>query len=307
MPLPRVQLPSPWRQRPRAGDTSIMTAVSAARLQQLRAVFGAEIPKDVGLALGILDASPASPTSPAERIALREAVVALAGQRLDDAKAAAEAIAGGPPSSTSQRPLPAGFSLRLQEALLAKGAGALRAAVPLAEAEQLCKAAASADIPWSFVADGCFFRAHTVAKMLEERGVLTEKLWAITKGGDLVIERDKSRTGYSVVVNHVAVCLHVEGKDGPRRMVIDPSVSDRLLTPEEWLANMRSAAGTGVETLVMPRFMMMLWERDKPPSTWVQSQLDEAKAWHAGGWQESEKGYQEMGYFDDPMKFMAGG
>lgn len=285
-----------------------MTAVSAARLQQLRAVFGAEIPKDVGLALGILEASPAAPTSPAERIALREAVLALAGQRLDGAEAAAKAIGGGPSSSTSQRPLPAGFSLRLQEALSAKGAGALRGAVPLAEAEQLCKAAASADIPWSFVADGCFFRAHTVAKMLEERGVLTEKLWAITKGGDLVIEHDKSRTGYSVVVNHVAVCLHVEGKDGTRqRMVIDPSVADHLLTPEEWRANMRSAAGTGIETLVMPRFMMMLWERDKPPTTWQQSQLDEATAWHAGGWKESEKSYQEMGYFDDPMKFMAGG
>ena len=57
----------------------------------------------------------------------------------------------------------------------------------------------------------------------------------------------------------------------------------------------------------MPRFMMMLWEREKPPSDWQQSNLDEARAWHAGGWKESEKGYLEMGYFDDPMKFMAGG
>ncbi len=270
-------------------------------------MFGAELPKDLGLALGILEASPATPSSPTERAALREAVVALAGQRLDEAAQGAKLIDAGAPTTSGARPLPAGLSLRLQEALRAKNATSLRGTVALAEAARLFTAAATADIPWSFVADGCFFRAHTVAKMLEEQGVFCEKLWAITKGGDLVIEQDKSKNGYSVVVNHVAACLHVERPDGTRaRMVIDPSVADRLLTEDEWLSNMRSASGTGVETLLMPRFMLMLWEREQPPSTWQESQLVEAQAWHRGGWQESEKGYQEMGYFDDPLKFMAG-
>ncbi len=284
-----------------------MTTLSPARLQQLRAVFGAEVPKDLGLALGLLEASPAAPTSPAERAALRDAVLALAGQRLDEAAAGAKLIDPGAPTGSGARPMPAGFALRLQEVLRAKNGTSLRGAVPLVEAERLFRAAATADIPWSFVADGCFFRAHTVAKLLEDQGVHTEKLWAITKGGDLVIEKDTSKNGYSVVVNHVAACLHVERPDGTRaRMVIDPSVADRLLTEDEWLANMRSAAGTGVETLLMPRFMMMLWEREHPPTAWQQSQLDEAAAWHAGGWKESEKSYQDMGYFDDPLKFMAG-
>lgn len=297
-----------WRQRHAARDSEAVTTLSPARLHQLRSVFGAEVPKDLGLALGLLETSPAAPASPLERAALREAVLALAGQHLDDAALGAKLIDPGAPTTTGARPLPAGFSLRLQEALRAKGATSLRGAVPLAEAERLFQGAASADIPWSFVADGCFFRAHTVAKMLEDQGVMSEKLWAITKGGDLIIDKDKSRNGYSVVVNHVATCVHVERPDGTRaRMVIDPSVADRLLTEDEWLANMRSATGTGIEALVMPRFMMMLWERERPPSTWNASELDEAKAWHAGGWRESEKGYQEMGYFDDPLKCMAGG
>lgn len=104
-------------------------------------------------------------------------------------------------------------------------------AVSLETAKKLFKKLSEMpDIPFNYLPDGCHARAHIMATRLEKMGVQTEKAWLV---GDLVPKKDPS-------INwrfHVAPSIQVQLPDGKiTRMVIDPSVSDRPLTGEEWAA-----------------------------------------------------------------------
>lgn len=90
-------------------------APDAAQLASLQAVFGARVPDEVGAALTILDASPAAPADAAARAALRAQVVALAGQRLDDLRGAAEALGRGAGDARTQRAMPAGVAVQIAQ------------------------------------------------------------------------------------------------------------------------------------------------------------------------------------------------
>lgn len=87
--------------------------LSGTQLQNLQAIFGARVPEDLGQALQILEASPCTPADAIVRAALREQVMALAGQRLDALEAAAGTLGGARPSAHTQRSMPPGVGLRL--------------------------------------------------------------------------------------------------------------------------------------------------------------------------------------------------
>jgi len=95
------------------------------------------------------------------------------------------------------------------------------------------KARARKDIAWNYTFDGCYARAHLMARMFEEEGIHVDKAWL---RGSLQVpgESPQMKWGY-----HVAPLVYVDdGKGGVEEMIIDPSISDKPLSAKEWALKM---------------------------------------------------------------------
>lgn len=269
--------------------------VAPRQLQQLRQIFGDCIPKENAAAL--VASSPLAPTSTTEVAALREAALALAGQKLDVVSGVT--TTGAP---AAQRPLPAALSLQLTQVQASKDLrtadGLLKLLSPQKTAQVFRDAAAMKDIPWNFLEEGCVHRSHVLAKRLEEQGVYCEKVFTIPRGGDLIMNSDKARLGFTVCWYHEAVCVHTLTPEGPQRMVIDPSVGDEPMSVAAWLSTMEGTGGASLETFYLPRFAYGLGARDNPPDAWVDDEIQTALAW-GDTWQETEQQLLEMNFYDE--------
>ena len=91
------------------------------------------------------------------------------------------------------------------------------------------KALSMEDIPWSFTQDGCFARAHLMARRFEAEGVRVDKAWL---KGELYIPDSDPLIEWKF---HVAPMVYVEDGNGKvTRMIIDPSIFSKPVTVEEW-------------------------------------------------------------------------
>lgn len=89
------------------------------------------------------------------------------------------------------------------------------------------KARAMKDIAWNYKQDGCYARAHLMARRFEAEGVRVDKVWI---KGDLYVP--EANIGWNF---HVAPIVYVEDEKGMiKKMVIDPSLFDKPVTVEEW-------------------------------------------------------------------------
>lgn len=165
-------------------------------------------------------------------------------------------------------------------------------------------AAAMSDIPWNFLEEGCVHRSHVLAKRLEDQGVYCEKVFTIPQGGDLVMNSEKARLGFTVCWYHEAVVVHMQTLEGSQRMVIDPSVADEPITVDAWLSTMESTNNAPLETFYLPRFAYGLGARDNPPNAWVDDELETAQNW-GNTWQDTEKVLLDMNFYDE-LKKLAG-
>ncbi len=88
-------------------------------------------------------------------------------------------------------------------------------------------------IEWNYTRDGCFARAHLMARELEAQGVKVGKIWA---RGDLSAVLDGQKESWFY---HVAPVIYVKDKKGEtKEYVIDPALAKKPLTKKEWLAKM---------------------------------------------------------------------
>ncbi|HMK27704.1 MAG TPA: protein-glutamine glutaminase family protein [Chitinophagaceae bacterium] len=88
-------------------------------------------------------------------------------------------------------------------------------------------------IPFRWPSNGCWIRAHLMCYLLISKGAMPEKIWS---DGKKLRGRSTNVPGCIVKWTwHVAATLMVMQGDGvPVKMVIDPSLSYELLTPEKW-------------------------------------------------------------------------
>ncbi|MFX1256417.1 MAG: protein-glutamine glutaminase family protein [Promethearchaeota archaeon] len=105
-------------------------------------------------------------------------------------------------------------------------------------------APSSSCIPFKYPDDGCACRAHKMCYLMNEEGETPGKVWLY---GDLTVKTPnnpfcKVRWSY-----HVAPTLTVTTSDGDVKRVIDPSLSDRLMSVEEWRGIQGSEASTTLE------------------------------------------------------------
>jgi hypothetical protein len=123
--------------------------------------------------------------------------------------------------------------------------------------------------------------------------VYSEKAFAQTTGGDLVMETPKGLNGRTAtVIFHCAPCVFVETTRGLERRIFDPSLFDRPVSVEEWAARMHGPGGSRVVVSYAPRFVVMPYDREDPPAAWVQRDLDDATKWNVE-YTEVQQWYRE--------------
>lgn len=263
--------------------------LNGPQLSTLRAVFGAQIPGDVKAAFGMLESSPLAPADAAARTALQAQIRELAGQHIDTLRAAGESVAASRPSGTGQRALPASLGIRLaqmtgSDALQgARASKELTSVLSLAQAKQAAELLKNrADIPWSFIDEGCMYRAHYGAWLLEQAGFKTDKIVSHSKnGGDLRLNSAAHPAGFSLAIYHMALSIVVNDGGELKRKVIDPAFSDEPMDVAEWHSHMQAPRHGPLETYFMPRFVEMPWQlAENAPTGWTEDGLDAARDWH---------------------------
>lgn len=145
-------------------------------------------------------------------------------------------------------------------------------------AKRLFDEMASKDyIPFKYPEDGCYARAHEMSRLLEQKGILTGKVFI---EGSLRVETSNSPKGYVEWWYHVAPVLLVE-KDGKQEVyVIDPSIFDRPVPAEEWYAiQTKHDRGRRDRTYNTPRFVYTpISERDELQTDYLKADIDSMKA-----------------------------
>lgn len=237
----------------------------------------------------MLEESPLAPADAAARVALRGQLHELAGQQLDELRVAAESVVASRPSGTGQQPLPAPLSLRLAEmtgrdALRGTRASAtLTTVLTLAEAQRATALLQSrADIPWSFLDEGCMYRAHYSAWLLEQAGIQVDKIVSHSKnGGDLRLNSAAHPAGFSLAIYHMALAVVVDDGEKLTRKVIDPAFSDQPMNIDEWHRHMQAPGHGPLETYFMPRYVELPWQlAEDAPTGWTEDGLSAARHWH---------------------------
>lgn len=112
--------------------------------------------------------------------------------------------------------------------------------------------AANKNVPFDYPVDCCFSRAHSMCRAMELKGIKSNKLWyfdenwgtSAVKPSLKPTKPDGSPVSFPAPngterpvawVYHVAPIIKVVKEDGTTNdMVVDPSLSDRLLSKEEW-------------------------------------------------------------------------
>jgi len=269
----------------------------------LKAIFGEKIPSNTDVALRTLTESPLAPADPGELAALREAVIAHAGEQVAQLAAAGTKVAESQGSAGQRRSVDG--MLELLASRKSASAGAVNAAPKLARAVSVEQAqalfdtlAAAPDIPHDFVDDGCMFRAHVMAKRLEEAGVYSEKIIRSPVGGDLRINSSKAALGFTLAMFHIAPVIYVRTAQGKiERRVIDPSLCKGPATEAEWASHMETVGGGPCTTSYASRFVLMPYDKDNPPDHWKADDLEDALAWNTQ-YKEVEKAMKESGFYE---------
>ena len=119
-----------------------------------------------------------------------------------------------------------------------------------AQAQQLFRElAAQPQIPFDYPDDCCYSRAHEMCRIMRERGIPCRKVWNYAhdfpNGAALRADTPNHPSGHVNWRYHVAPVVPVQGNDGVvRDMVMDPSLSDRPLTVDEWVARQQDPTAT---------------------------------------------------------------
>ena len=117
-----------------------------------------------------------------------------------------------------------------------------------AEAQELFKKAQGMDdIAWGFKEDGCYARAHLMARRFEEMGYDVDKAWI---KGDLVVQAGDKKIEWNF---HVAPVVYVRDKNGiAKPWIIDPSMMERAAPLEDWTGRMTSKSPGGTVRTTYP-------------------------------------------------------
>lgn len=101
------------------------------------------------------------------------------------------------------------------------------------------------DIAWNYKTDGCYARAHLMARAFEKQGVHVDKAWL---KGNLGLPEENIEWNY-----HVAPLVYVKDKNGKiNPMIIDPSVFPSPVSLDEWVKKISPNSYPKLEKMNFP-------------------------------------------------------
>ena len=134
---------------------------------------------------------------------------------------------------------------------------ALNKSMTEAEAQAFMDQFKNTDIPFDYPPDCCYARARIMCDMMEKQGFASDKLWsegnlaAQKSDGSPVTFPDSNGNPNAVTWHyHVAPIVNVEQPGGgvePR--ILDPSLSDKPITVDEWKALCGAAPSDTVDKI----------------------------------------------------------
>jgi hypothetical protein len=151
------------------------------------------------------------------------------------------------------------------------------------------------DIPWNYPNDCCYNRAHVMATELKAGGVDVGKVWNYAPlphlGNRLRVYTENDPEKYVEWGYHVAPTVPViDSKGTVIRMVIDPSITDAPLTPEQWKALQGQSHSTLVLTSAAPYFRDSNGKVYPPPTDdEVKEIFDEHRSNREKNWRKAAK------------------
>lgn len=111
--------------------------------------------------------------------------------------------------------------------------------------ELFLKAKNMSDIPFGYKKDGCYARAHVMARRFEAMGIPTQKVWI---KGSLYVPGTDISWNY-----HVAPVVLVKTQNGEvKKYAIDPSLNDKAVTVDDWVLSMGKKVKGGVVQTLYP-------------------------------------------------------
>ena len=103
------------------------------------------------------------------------------------------------------------------------------------------------EIDWEYIRDGCYARAHLMAREFENQGVYVDKAWLT---GLLGPSSKKNEVKWRY---HVAPVVYVRDEKGKiKKFVIDPSTFDRPVLVEIWADKLNKFKQTSVMEVLYP-------------------------------------------------------
>ncbi len=138
--------------------------------------------------------------------------------------------------------------------------------------------ALQSDIPFRYVDDGCYARAHRMAEIMEAHGVTSLKIFIFSKDENTKLFKIKNpyvAQGFSLWTYHVAPAVLVQDGDKFDFMVIDPSLMSRAVVSGDWLKTIGSTNGNEYTFGYYPRFAYM--KDQKFSDFWSTADLSNAK------------------------------
>jgi hypothetical protein len=129
-------------------------------------------------------------------------------------------------------------------------------------------------IPFAYPDDGCYARAHYMSRKLEEKGIITDKVFL---EGNLRVETANSPTGSVTWWYHVAPVVMVK-KDGKEvLMVFDPSIFDRPVPVEDWVKIQTKHDGGRVDRVYNTRRFVYQPATDARDKNWRPEDISDMK------------------------------
>lgn len=89
-------------------------------------------------------------------------------------------------------------------------------------------------IPFFYPEDGCYARAMEMARILDQMGVNSAKIFV---EGDLVVKTYRTPFRFAIWDYHVAPVIAVRDRGDIKLMTLDPSIMKRPVTVDEWVSH----------------------------------------------------------------------
>ncbi len=136
--------------------------------------------------------------------------------------------------------------------------------------------AARKDIAFKFIAYGCEPRAHKMALLLEEKNIQVGKVFVL---GDLQVDNPRDPAKPIRWPEHVAPFVVVQGQEGLKKFILDPSLFDRAVEVDTWLALMTQHQPKSFPSVYYtPRFYYQVYSFTVPTKNYQDYEIGSMKS-----------------------------